>query len=120
MSSTNKLAALNATPCMIAKDLDFSENAILHCYEDGMSAGDLVMNILNLQDNDPIFKIYCNITSCEETHTLWKEQQCKKCFNQKASCISLPCCHLVFCKHCRSERCIICSRCITDWIHVYV
>ena len=117
--------------CVIAKELGYSEKAILRCYRDGISAGDLVMDMLNLHDMDSTFNIYASFdtirqesdkmqTLREETLTLWKKQQCKKCWKSKVSCLALPCCHLAVCKLCCDKQCIICETLIIEWINVFV
>ena len=122
------------TPCIVALELDYSRIAIQHCYVEGMSAGDLVMAILNLGEDDRTFEIYDYDNSSrkeedqpidleelrEETYKLWKKEQCKKCWKNKASHVSLPCCHLAVCGECCSNHCIICDLLITDWIKIYI
>ena len=150
----NTPSVLKKTPCVVAKELGYSENAILTCYEDGMSAGDLVMSMLNFNERHSLFAIYSDVSQeirvdtssqeaedehekvmsltlkeeadsknqqlRDETFTLWKMDQCKKCWKNKASRLALPCCHLAVCEPCCDELCIVCDILISEWIKVYV
>ena len=108
-------------------ELDYAKKAILHCYKDGMSAGDLVTAILDFEETDSTSKCdseeqktEINLSLQHETFALWKQQQCKKCFKKIASFVALPCGHFAVCEHCCANLCIICELYVTDWIHVYV
>ena len=55
---SNTLSVLSKTPCIVAMELDYAKKAILHCYKDGMSVGDLVTAILDFEETDSTSK--CN------------------------------------------------------------
>ena len=124
---TNRSIILAKTPCRVAMELDYDKELILHCYEDGMSAGDLVTAILDLQEKSPTSKCdfdeeksETNLDLRHTTFNFWKQQQCKKCFKKIACFVALPCGHFAICGHCRAKSCIICDMHVTDWIHVDV
>ena len=54
MVNTNQI--FQATTCKVAIELGYSKNAIIHCYENGMRAGDLVSKILDLESINPNFQ----------------------------------------------------------------
>ena len=49
-------AIFQTTACKVAIELGYSKNAIIHCYENGMRAGDLVSKILDLESINPNFQ----------------------------------------------------------------
>ena len=49
-------AIFRTTACKVAIELGYSKNAIIHCYENGMRAGDLVSKILDLESINPNFQ----------------------------------------------------------------
>ena len=118
---------LMKTPCKVAMEFKYDKHLILHCYEDGMSAGDLVSAILDFKEKNPILKCDCdkeegerNLDLRHKTFNFWKQQQCKQCTERIACFVALPCGHFAICSHCRSTSCIICHMHVTDWIHVDV
>ena len=54
MANTNQI--FRTTACKVAIELGYSKNAIIHCYENGMRAGDLVSKILDLESINPNFQ----------------------------------------------------------------
>lgn len=136
MNMLSKKTILNKTACVVAIELGYAEKAVLRCYKDGISAGDLVMDILNLHESDATSEVFSNGTNSnqaqqncgndinsvefqqlkKETLELLKVLLCKKCLKCNASCVALPCCHLVVCAHCRDKQCIVCDVLVTDWI----
>lgn len=118
---------LTKTPCIVAMELDYDKELIIHCYENGMSAGDLVTAILDFKETNPKSKSdgeeeisETNLNLRHKTFNFWKQQRCKKCFKNIASFVALPCGHFAVCRHCRAQSCIICELLVTDWIHVDV
>ena len=108
-------------------ELDYDKEVILRCYEDGMSAGDLLTAIHHFEENNPSSKRDCDeensattLNLRHKTFNLWKQQECKKCLKTIASFVALPCGHFAVCDHCRAKSCIICNMYVTDWIHVDV
>ena len=49
-------AIFQTTACKVAIELGYSKNAIIHCYENGMRAGNLVSKILDLESINPNFQ----------------------------------------------------------------
>lgn len=120
------------TACQVAYEMGYSRRAIIQCYVPGISAGDLIMNILDLEDIDPSFRDDTEEAKCiyegrqslndlrEETKQLWKRQFCHVCWKNPSNMLALPCTHLVLCDNCKSHSCIVCDEVILDFIKVHL
>lgn len=128
------------TACKVALELGYSKKAIIHCYQRGMRAGDLVSKIIDLEETNPnqfnseeinseeelsrqLQKMTLNkdIESLrKETFYLWQTFQCHSCWKYKSTRLALPCTHLVTCENCISDKCIICKEIVTDWIKIHM
>ena len=120
------------TACQVVYEMDYSRRAIIQCYVPGISAADLVMKILDLEDIDQSFREDTEEAKCiyegrhslnelrEETMQLWKRQFCHKCWKNPSNMLALPCTHLVICDKCKSNSCIVCGEMILDLIKVHI
>lgn len=128
----------------IALDLGYSKKAIDRCYVSGMTAGDLVLKVLDLEESNPEYRYDDveviiseenelsrrlksldledkNIESLrDETLHLWKRMQCHSCWKNKSNRLPLPCTHLAVCENCISDKCIICNERVVDWIKIHM
>ena len=132
------------TACKVALELGYTKKAIVHCYVNGMQAGELVSKILDLEESNPEFRNeYTQVESeshhelirqvnalslqdknkndlLQDTIKLWRRQQCHSCWRYKSNMLALPCTHLVICENCTCDKCLICKVTVTDWIKVHL
>ena len=59
----NGSSIFQTTACKVAIEFGFSRTAILHCYENGMRAGDLISELLDLESNNANFRFQNEISS---------------------------------------------------------
>ena len=69
-------AIFRTTACKVAIELGYSKNAIIHCYENGMRAGDLVSKILDLESINPNFQ---NELSEDKVNNRISRDYCELC-----------------------------------------
>ena len=58
----NESAIFQKTACKVAIEFGFSKTAIFHCYENGMRAGDLISELLDLESNNSNFRFQNEIS----------------------------------------------------------
>jgi len=134
-----------------AKLMGFTENAILHAFHQKLNKDSwtfttfaaLVDSLLDLQldteenfvtdtttnvpNSDPSISNHTEVKrACDSTSPSLAEINnqylCKKCFQNKASTVFLPCGHLATCKKCsmKDSKCPICRITVQERIHAYI
>ena len=117
------------TARVIAREFNYSEDAINYCWEDGISAGDLVDKLWDLHFDDreypfPIFRDLGSKTEErlkleEETLRLQFQQVCVTCLKKERRVLYLPCGHLVCCESCVDSSCQVCKVDVLQKIHTF-
>ena len=145
----NESSIFQKTACKVAIEFGYSKTAIYHCYKNGMRAGDLISELLELESTNPNFNFQnemtfnaskeepamCNFSEIckkldeldlkvynlrKETLTLCAKYHCHTCGVNKANRLAIPCTHLATCENCISDKCIVCKVKVTDWIKILV
>ena len=113
----------------VAREFNYSEKAIDFCWEDGISAADLLGKLWDLEFGDETvsFPLNRDIESKlverskleEETLHLKFMELCVICLKKDRCVVYLPCGHLLSCENCVQSSCQGCQSTVIDQIRTF-
>ena len=113
----------------VAREFDYSEKAIDYCWEEGISAAELIGKLWDLEfgDEEVPFPLSRNVERKglerlkleEETLHLKFMELCVTCLKKDRCVVYLPCGHLSSCDDCVQASCQGCHSDVIDQIRTY-
>jgi hypothetical protein len=113
---------------MVAREFNYSEVAIDYCWEDGISAADLLGKLWDLEFGDKVpFALNRDVENKsaerlrleEETLHLKFMELCVTCLKKDRSVVYQPCGHLLSCENCVQSSCQGCRSIVIDQIRTF-
>ena len=116
-------------PRQIAREFCYSEQAIDYCWEEGISAADLLGKLWDLEFGDEKVPFPLNrdnerktverLKLEEETLQLKFMELCITCLKKDRRVVYLPCGHLLPCENCVQSSCQGCQSTVIDQIRTF-
>ena len=114
----------------VAREFNYSEKAIDYCWEDGISAADLLGKLWDLEfaDDDKVpFALNRDVEKKSEERLQLEEETlhlkfmelCVTCLKKDRSVVYLPCGHLLSCENCVQTSCQGCRSTVIDQIRTF-
>ena len=123
------LVIMSSVPRQVAREFNYSEKAIDYCWEDGISAADLLGKLWDLEygnddlpfplNRDVEIRITERLKLEKETLHLKFMELCIECLKKDRSVIYLPCHHFLSCENCVQSLCQGCNQPVIEKIHTF-